>query len=635
MKVRVLPVEEGLEPKFRIIAETVEDEIFLKQLAGMYGDGSVSLQDVIFNGDGVSSLVIIGEALPIPSPPSGNGSTPITLPDYINISHLDPIKPQTISDGERVIWGGYVWENQAGGSVTPTIVDEFDLTGVVKLPRVVGDGYITFNAYVETGGDFGEPNTITRVRLPIANQLFEISLSAQLGGAIDPYTTMLGYVSMGNSTVGLEKDFTENYAIISNNLANMSQIKDSDVRRNGGGGNLFRVSDFARIYENNVEGNIIGIKGGWLIDSNDIGSNGAISNLFSSGRNSFIQRNVVVGSIDGIEAGSSRSTVNDNQITNVDAAIVSCQINNSRINENILSGASVEVGASGANIGWCKLNDNCEIVGNILSGGFSVIWDVNALENSKLNDNVLSGQGTRISAIQQQDFDELNGNELTGSGALISVINMIGNNQLNGNVVGGGTGISEIQMRGSKIIDNSFSDGTGTGIFRGEMKGAQIKNATNIRIERFDIAGIIWDLIGHTTDIIGHFYSNGKGNFTVKLGTTLAPGVIRSIADLTEDTDLFFNLIPTGHRVSRVYAKGESITASSGGVTIEIGAGSEAIKAPTLAQLNAADGTIEPNGGSWDIGVLQTSNVPLRLTAKGGDITGGELTVTVEYIKAD
>lgn len=66
MKVRVLPVEEGLEPKFRIIAENTEDEVFLKQLSGMYGDGSVSLQDVVFNGDGVSSLVVIGEALPQP-----------------------------------------------------------------------------------------------------------------------------------------------------------------------------------------------------------------------------------------------------------------------------------------------------------------------------------------------------------------------------------------------------------------------------------------------------------------------------------------------------------------------------------------------------------------------------------------
>jgi hypothetical protein len=66
MKVRVLPVEEGLEPKFRIIAETTEDEVFLKQLAGMYGDGTVALQDVIFNGDGVSSLVVIGDTFPFP-----------------------------------------------------------------------------------------------------------------------------------------------------------------------------------------------------------------------------------------------------------------------------------------------------------------------------------------------------------------------------------------------------------------------------------------------------------------------------------------------------------------------------------------------------------------------------------------
>jgi hypothetical protein len=66
MKVRVLPVEEGLEPKFRIIAETVEDELFLKQLAGMYGDGTVSLENVVFNGDGVSSLVVVGDTFPFP-----------------------------------------------------------------------------------------------------------------------------------------------------------------------------------------------------------------------------------------------------------------------------------------------------------------------------------------------------------------------------------------------------------------------------------------------------------------------------------------------------------------------------------------------------------------------------------------
>jgi hypothetical protein len=632
MKVRVLPVEEGLEPKFRIIAETVEDEVFLKQLAGMYGDGSVSLQDVIFNGDGVSSLVIIGEALPIPSPPSGNGSTPITLPDYINISHLDPINPQTIADGDRIIWGGYVWENQSGGSVTPTIVDEFDLTGVVKLPRVVGDGYFSLQGYLETAAEIGETNMITRLRLPILNHLFSLGFLTQDAAYLDPYTTMLGYVAGQNLYLAYDDAIGNPKGIISNRLGAMSEIRQAEVRQNGGGGNMWKVDGFATVVNNDVEGQINDVHGG-VIDSNVLASTGKIQAIYGSEKLS-IKGNNLTGVIDGVAAQSGFAFIEDNIISDADASINSLNIKFGRVIGNTLSGGSLNVGEGGSQIAWCNLNDNCEINGNVLSGDFAVIWDINALENSQLNGNVLSGQGTRISAIQQQDFDELNGNELTGSGALISIINMIGNNQLNDNVVGAGAGISEIQMRGSKIIDNSFSDGTGTGIFRGEMKGAQIKNATNILIERFDIAGIIWDLTGYTTDIIGNFYSNGKGNFSVKLGTIGGAGVIRSIGDLTENTDLFFNLIPTGHRVSRVYAKGESITASTGGVTIEIGAGSETIKSPTLAQLNAADGTIEPNGGSWDIGVLQTSNVPLRLTAKGGDITGGELTVTVEYIKA-
>jgi hypothetical protein len=63
MKIRVLPQGDNVAPKFQVIAENTSDEVFLKQLAGMYGDADLFLSEVVFNDDGVASLVVTSDGL--------------------------------------------------------------------------------------------------------------------------------------------------------------------------------------------------------------------------------------------------------------------------------------------------------------------------------------------------------------------------------------------------------------------------------------------------------------------------------------------------------------------------------------------------------------------------------------------
>jgi hypothetical protein len=63
MKIRVLPQGDNVAPKFQVIAENTADEVFLKQLTGQYGDADLLLSEVVFNDDGVASLVVTSDGL--------------------------------------------------------------------------------------------------------------------------------------------------------------------------------------------------------------------------------------------------------------------------------------------------------------------------------------------------------------------------------------------------------------------------------------------------------------------------------------------------------------------------------------------------------------------------------------------
>lgn len=60
----VISAEDSVDPKFKLVAENATDEIFLKQLSGIYGTNDIILDEVEFKGNGgVSSLVIRKEIL--------------------------------------------------------------------------------------------------------------------------------------------------------------------------------------------------------------------------------------------------------------------------------------------------------------------------------------------------------------------------------------------------------------------------------------------------------------------------------------------------------------------------------------------------------------------------------------------
>jgi len=453
--------------------------------------------------------------------------------------------------------------------------------------------------------------------------------------------------------VGLvEGDFGSVYGIFSNAILAAANIQNSNVKLNGGGGFLINIQGNVTIERNNIVNSIQNIQGGAVIVGNVIegviqnstGGNYLNNTIGSQGRvvritansNFLIEDNIITnGRIDGVSAIAGESEIKGNEIDN-GGDISSMVLNSARVNNNVITGGFAA--NRFAAISWCVLNDNCEINGNQLIGDGAVIWDISALENSKVNGNVLSGQGAFLSAIKMSDFDEITNCQLIGEGAFLSNVNMEGgqaasnNNRIDSVIIGGGSSIANGRMAASQIKNCDFTTG-GSGIIAFELRGSVIENAVGLRFRRIHLRGAQWDLTGYTTNILHHNYDLGKGYFqfdTKEVQFTPNPIGI----GLPEDSSIFLNIIPKGHRITKVYLQGDNLTGSAG-AQLEISCDGEVIADHSLATYNSADGVVAPNGGPFTIGKVLTANTPIALTARNNDITGGDFVLVVEYVKGE
>jgi hypothetical protein len=573
---------------------------------------------------------------PEPTPPPSGGcdcTVEILVPNYLAFPDLDPVNPQSVNDGDIVIHGGFQWINDTGGVVVPTVVDEFTLTGLTQMARTSANNYVPINAYVETAADIGEPQMITRVRVPIINHLFEVPFNVQDNSYLDPFTTMIGFIDFGNVSLAFDKGNKTPVGIISNNIGTMTEIHQAEIKLNGGQGKVDRISGFASFVGNVIEGLVQEIKGGRYVGNEILGSSRL--DRITANSNFLMEANqIIAGSIDAISAIAGESEMKGNVIDSEVGGIGSMVFNSARVNNNIITGGFAANRSS--QIAFCVLNDNCEVNGNELTGDGTVIWDIQALENSKVNENILSGEGAFISAIKMADFDEITNCELIGFGAFMSNINMEGgqasanNNRIDSVIIRGGAAIANGRMAASEIKNCDFTTG-GSGIIAFELRGSVIENAVGLVMRRIHLRGAQWDLTGYATNILHHNYDLGKGYFQVDSKEIVAGTLPKPT---TEDVTVFYNIIPKGHRVTRVYLQGDNLTGSAG-AQLEISCDGEVIASHPLATYNSADGVVAPNGGPFDIGKVLTVNAPIALTARNNDITGGDFVLVVEYVKGE
>lgn len=349
------------------------------------------------------------------------------------------------------------------------------------------------------------------------------------------------------------------------------------------------------------------------------------------------QKQTLIASINFI--GGETITNNDAKMTAIKIEANSCSItgnlssesgiieniilvNFARFNNNILSGTTSDV----SQIGYIELWDNCEMIGNEVTGN-AAIWDLRTGENSKVNGNILTSPDdplstnvhALISDLDQMNSDEINDNVLSGYDTKILMVRQYGFSKLNNNTLSGdNTEIKYIKQTKSELTGLVLSNDDIT-VERVDMVNSILKNATNINIRDLNLknAGTI-DLTGFTTDIISETIESGKGWFSITHDFATTP--------VNAGSSVLYNIIPNGARVTNIKTFGTT----TGGAGAELAFGIET-DAPSLIA-SAVLATVNAGQTYNSVSTPATANRSLAITAAVGNVTGGEVTVLVEFV---
>lgn len=489
-------------------------------------------------------------------------------PDYtvsgINLGQLDANTPQTLADGEKVIWADHYWINNSGGAVTPTILDNTTL-----------DAPLTQIAKSST--DYLE--------IPVK---CAISPSLVVTSIFNPYNNTS--YSVSEITVTAIGDNLYKYAAFNNPLLNDSYLSYV-FNTYGDAAN----NEYSTLSQNQAA------------SGNDLSSNsGRFTGILITGTNNTFSGNQSSGN-GGYDTLELRNT--------------------SRFTGNSISDASYGL----AQMGFIELWDNCEMVGNTIIGD-GAIWDLRTGENCSVNNNTIdvpngAGSGNTyavISDLDQMNYDEINGNTLTLVSAPTNQIHMLmirqyGFSKCNNHTLSAdGCHIQHVKQTRAELTGFTLSQPNKV-IERIDMINSKLKNGTNISITDFTLKGDYdIDLTGFTTDIANETIENGKGWFTITHDFSTSP--------LTSGSSVLYNLMPTGARVTNIKTVGNA----TGGAGAELAFGIET-DAPTLLP-SAVLATVNAGQTYNSISTPATANRSLAITAAVDNVTGGSVTVYIEFI---
>lgn len=563
---------------------------------------------IITNVSGFSQVSVIGESS---NSVSGDGNGLMYSPNYspsgTNLGQLNANNIQTVADGEKVIWGDHYWINNSGGDVTPTITDNKVLASpMTKILKVAGNGYeeYTVAVKVNTTIEF----CLTEISWGVNNTKWELPAIIQIGGD----TTAYLYSPICNIDI-----FDSNVTSVFNAcyIDNPSYIIDVSTK-------------FSSIYQNNDISVDVSNAPNSLIANNI-----TVKNLAILGSNNEVLENTFLQTVE--IQGESNTVANNTDIRQLFISSGNNQVadNNGRINSSFLSSGSrlqnnyIFPNAAtvvGNEIGYIELWDNCELNDNELNGDGAVIWDVRAGENGKFNENIVNGDAisnfSGFSDFDFMNFDEVIGNTINGNDSQIEIFDLKGYSKFNNNTLNkDNTKIGRITMLSSEITGctiNQISDCTGW--INIDLSNSKIENATDIDIKNCKFSSVNLDLTGFTQDIIGETIENRKGWFTITHNFSANP--------LNSGSSVLYNIIPEEARVTNIKTFG---TATGGaGATLAFGIDTDApnlLTSAVLATVNA--------GQTYNlVSTPATANRSLNITAGISNVTGGEVTVLVEFV---
>ncbi len=527
-----------------------------------------------------------------PNVVNGDAVGLLIAPSYVvsgdNLGQMDFSSIPSVGVDEYVIWGDYYWINNTTSPITPTITDDVTLGGgLTKLSKSSGSIYdvisveCSLDASLNIGSIYNASNDNTFSFSPPI--LF-------INPSVSYLNSPLSHPLILSSDVTLLRNYKSGNPIngeVCNALSLRRPYRNNLIASNVGGMSLTISGDELNTVKENK---------------------GRFFNISISGSNNTFQGNIA-------------TLDNNNDFSSIEL------VHSSRFTGNIaVGGKSSFPNASSSGIGYTELFDKCEMLRNECNGESSVIGDLRTGENCQMNDNIINSNAVTVgnvgfNDIDQMQFDEVNGNVLNGDDVVIEMINMLGYSKFNNNTFNGtlnfNTRWGGFQMLRSEITDNTINANNiqWRDIW---MSNAKIRNAVDIKIQDVKLKDIDLDLTGFTQDIISQQIETGKGFFTIKRDFSVGPLVV--------GVPVLLNLIPTGARVTSIKAVG-ALTGTTAGAVLNLGINSDA---PTLiSQVVANYSAGQTYSG---ISAEATANRSLQLEATVDDITGGEVTVYVEFM---
>lgn len=501
-------------------------------------------------------------------------------PDYTlhtQYHHTDGV----VANNAIITWGGFYWQNTSGGSATPTINGNNSISGgFTKITKSIANGYETIILSVSVDDSLN----IIYAKDGNGNQV-----------TIDTVQpTLIGYNPIDVFQWNEPRVFNNSVLVCNNKLV----YQQSAIYSNVGDFNYEATNKIASVSENLLNNSTLS---SIYANQSFVGSKiyrNVLSGIASSIKNN-IQTNACVissNTLSGINS-SIRSNIqtfeciiSSNTLSGTSASIEGyVQTSLCRMTGNTLSGSpSSNVSVT---IAFGTQDDDSEMLNNVLSGDVAQFFDNHQHEACKINGNTLSGNNTRISHVVQYKTDECNDNTISADNELIDIVFQDGNtNKLNNCTITAGKSIRNIRMSNSEITNAA------------------------VKLSELNVQGIDLDLTGFTTDIVSETYQSGDGWFVVTHNFTSSP--------LNSGSSVLYNLIPIGAILNNLSISATSLNGSS----IDIGVDTDnesAVSLPT-ALLNGTN-------TNADVYVVATANRSLSITANGGNITAGSITIKAAF----
>lgn len=343
---------------------------------------------------------------------STNASGNILVPNYTisgsNLGQLNANNIQTVADGEKVIWADHYWVNNSGGSVTPTIIDEYILdTPMMQLSKSIINDYLKLPCSLNIDSNL----QIYEIIIPFNGNTWFVP-----SGLIYPIPAWIYFpISLGS--------YSQSQTII------------NCVDSNGAIGDIKNNTDEAGQFKENV---------------------GNIRNITFNGNGNEFKNNVAEGT-SGINTIVlvNTSRFNNNNVSGASydlAAIGFIELwDNCEVVGNTIIGDSA--------IWDIRTGEECSVNNNTLDCGISdtplftvgTIQDIDQMYHDEINGNNLLARGANIAMIHQFGDSKLNNNELSGEDTYIRRIRQT-KSELNNCILSSNNKyISDLELRNSKI----------------------------------------------------------------------------------------------------------------------------------------------------------------------------------------